>query len=246
MLFPHHRGAPYKNSLKWLVSKFLAIDIRVGDASLGHDSCEDASAALRLAMLKLQNGTDFGLPSQPSKVRASFPRASCRSTNTHTLTHSVIFTHTRRSQLMLLSSPLLLFTHTHTKVSVLATLSASRIRTAMVARPEVLQKFATRKGLSTDAVAANSAADVVKSIARLVQPSSVASGRAPKYLLAVLPARHTIDGRSSSSSSGEAAEVAAAGDAAGEGAAEKKVLTFVWTIYPYFVTAFLAYFIIDY
>jgi hypothetical protein len=130
---------------------------------------------------------------------------------------------------------------------VLATLSASRIRTAMVARPEVLQKFATRKGLSTDAVAANSAADVVKSIARLVQPSSVASGRAPKYLLAVLPARHTIDGRSSSSSSsGEAAEVAAAGDAAGEGAAEKKVLTFVWTIYPYFVTAFLAYFIIDY
>ena len=103
VLFPHHRGGVYKNSLRWLAKKYLNATIQAGGGTpQGHDSVEDASAAMLLALLKLDGGRTFGMPSPPSKL------------------------------------------------SVFAAMSQANVRTAMVARPEVLKKFASRVGLTTE------------------------------------------------------------------------------------------------
>ena len=64
ILFPHFRGLPVKNSLKYLTHKFLNRKIQSGHgvSGGGHDSGEDAIAALELAVLKSSNGPAFGLP----------------------------------------------------------------------------------------------------------------------------------------------------------------------------------------
>jgi len=51
LLFPHPRGPPYKSSLKYLAKKWLKRDIQ--NSAEGHDSAEDAIAALELAMKKV-------------------------------------------------------------------------------------------------------------------------------------------------------------------------------------------------
>lgn len=65
IMFPHKRGLPYKNSLRWLANVFLKRQIQVccgmrcvgltrgQTADSGHDSREDAIAALDLAKLKV-------------------------------------------------------------------------------------------------------------------------------------------------------------------------------------------------
>lgn len=60
ILYPHPRGHPFKSSLKWLAQKYLSRSIQTG--STGHDSVEDARAALDLAKAKCQKGPDFGTP----------------------------------------------------------------------------------------------------------------------------------------------------------------------------------------
>ena len=52
-LFPHPRPLPVRNSLKYLMSKFLDKDIQVSDAGHGHDSKEDARAAGELVCWKV-------------------------------------------------------------------------------------------------------------------------------------------------------------------------------------------------
>ncbi|KAI7693629.1 hypothetical protein SSS_07217 [Sarcoptes scabiei] len=52
-LYPHKRGLPYKRSLKNLAAIFLKKIIQ--DSESGHDSLEDARAALDLVKLKLQD-----------------------------------------------------------------------------------------------------------------------------------------------------------------------------------------------
>jgi DNA polymerase III epsilon subunit-like protein len=66
LLYPHPRGHPYKQSLKFLARRFLERDIQTSGAQ-GHDSAEDARAALDLALLKLKNGPAFGVVQSASE-----------------------------------------------------------------------------------------------------------------------------------------------------------------------------------
>ncbi|KAJ2966908.1 hypothetical protein NUW58_g10558 [Xylaria curta] len=54
ILFPHHRGPPLKNSLKFLAQRFLKREIQ--NRSNGHDSIEDAKACLDLVKAKTYSG----------------------------------------------------------------------------------------------------------------------------------------------------------------------------------------------
>lgn len=58
ILFPHIKGPPYKQSLKWLAQKFLKKDIQKGTD--GHDSVEDAKTCLGLVKQKCERGPKWG------------------------------------------------------------------------------------------------------------------------------------------------------------------------------------------
>ncbi|CAB4289132.1 unnamed protein product [Prunus armeniaca] len=61
----YSRGGSYKSKLRDLARKFLSKEIQQsGD---GHDSIEDARAAMELALLKIRHGPDFG--TRPSLIR---------------------------------------------------------------------------------------------------------------------------------------------------------------------------------
>ncbi|RMZ85099.1 hypothetical protein DV738_g70, partial [Chaetothyriales sp. CBS 135597] len=59
LLYPHPRGLPLRSSLRFLTSKYLKREIQGGQQ--GHDSVEDARAALDLVILKCQKGPGFGV-----------------------------------------------------------------------------------------------------------------------------------------------------------------------------------------
>uniref|UniRef100_A0A6A7G460 Exonuclease n=1 Tax=Hirondellea gigas TaxID=1518452 RepID=A0A6A7G460_9CRUS len=59
LLYPHSAGPPIKSSLKYLTKRFLNRDIQCSES--GHDSSEDAIAALELIKLKVKKGTSFGV-----------------------------------------------------------------------------------------------------------------------------------------------------------------------------------------
>ncbi|XP_076960477.1 small RNA degrading nuclease 5-like [Bidens hawaiensis] len=65
VLYKHSRGGTYKIALRVLTRKYLSREIQ--DSRNGHDSIEDAKAAMDLAFLKIKNGPDFGRP--PSFMR---------------------------------------------------------------------------------------------------------------------------------------------------------------------------------
>ncbi|XP_058188910.1 small RNA degrading nuclease 5 [Rhododendron vialii] len=65
VLYKHPRGGSYKTALRVLTRRFLSREIQESES--GHDSVEDARAALELALLKIRHGPDFGSP--PSFVR---------------------------------------------------------------------------------------------------------------------------------------------------------------------------------
>ncbi|KAF7126415.1 hypothetical protein RHSIM_Rhsim11G0077000 [Rhododendron simsii] len=77
VLYKHPRGGSYKSALRVLTRRFLSREIQESES--GHDSVEDARAALELALLKIRHGKrlvtfmknlvrpDFGSP--PSYVR---------------------------------------------------------------------------------------------------------------------------------------------------------------------------------
>ncbi|KAM0004406.1 putative exoribonuclease II [Helianthus debilis subsp. tardiflorus] len=65
VLYKHSRGGTYKIALRVLTRKFLSREIQ--DSQNGHDSIEDAKAAMDLAFLKIKHGPDFGRP--PSFMR---------------------------------------------------------------------------------------------------------------------------------------------------------------------------------
>ncbi|KAI5923332.1 hypothetical protein F4810DRAFT_217640 [Camillea tinctor] len=58
LIFPHNRGPPLKNSLKFLAQRFLKREIQKGAA--GHDSIEDAKACLDLVRQKCEKGKAWG------------------------------------------------------------------------------------------------------------------------------------------------------------------------------------------
>ncbi|KAK6257646.1 hypothetical protein QUC31_001105 [Theobroma cacao] len=65
VLYKHPRGGSYKTALRVLAKRFLSSEIQ--QSGNGHDSIEDARAAMELALLKIKNGPDFGSP--PSFMR---------------------------------------------------------------------------------------------------------------------------------------------------------------------------------
>ncbi|GAB2209281.1 hypothetical protein Droror1_Dr00026491 [Drosera rotundifolia] len=60
ILYKHPRGGSYKTALRVLSRKYLSKEIQ--DSVKGHDSIEDAKAAMDLVMLKIRHGPDFGSP----------------------------------------------------------------------------------------------------------------------------------------------------------------------------------------
>ncbi|PSS17492.1 Small RNA degrading nuclease [Actinidia chinensis var. chinensis] len=68
VLYKHPRGGSHKTALRVLTRRFLSREIQ--ESERGHDSIEDARAALELALLKIRHGPDFGSP--PSFVRKKF------------------------------------------------------------------------------------------------------------------------------------------------------------------------------
>lgn len=54
LLYKHPRGGSYKTALRILAKKFLSRDIQ--QSGTGHDSIEDARAAMELALLKIKHG----------------------------------------------------------------------------------------------------------------------------------------------------------------------------------------------
>ncbi|KAL2019465.1 hypothetical protein VTK56DRAFT_9581 [Thermocarpiscus australiensis] len=57
LLFPHIRGAPLKNSLKFLAQRYLGREIqKVHSSIIGHDSVEDARTCLDLVKKKCEKG----------------------------------------------------------------------------------------------------------------------------------------------------------------------------------------------
>ncbi|KXJ95944.1 hypothetical protein Micbo1qcDRAFT_158078 [Microdochium bolleyi] len=58
IIYPHARGPPLKNSLKFLTQRFLKREIQKGAA--GHDSIEDAKACLDLVRQKCEKGKSWG------------------------------------------------------------------------------------------------------------------------------------------------------------------------------------------
>jgi DNA polymerase III epsilon subunit-like protein len=71
VLYPHPRGFPYRQKLKFLAKELLGLNIQqLGNtkkgsgkamAPLGHDSVEDAMTAFKLVVAKLEGGPTFGL-----------------------------------------------------------------------------------------------------------------------------------------------------------------------------------------
>ncbi|MFS7989355.1 putative exoribonuclease II [Helianthus anomalus] len=57
VLYKHSRGGTYKIALRVLTRKFLSREIQ--DSQNGHDSIEDAKAAMDLAFLKIKHGKSF-------------------------------------------------------------------------------------------------------------------------------------------------------------------------------------------
>lgn len=54
VLYKHPQAGSYKTSLRVLAKKFLFREIQ--QSGFGHDSTEDARAAMELALLKIKNG----------------------------------------------------------------------------------------------------------------------------------------------------------------------------------------------
>ncbi|KAI8002450.1 Small RNA degrading nuclease 5 [Camellia lanceoleosa] len=65
VLYKHPRGGSYKTALRVLTRRFLHREIQ--ESGSGHDSIEDARAAMDLALLKIRHGPDFASP--PSFAR---------------------------------------------------------------------------------------------------------------------------------------------------------------------------------
>ncbi|CAH8313825.1 unnamed protein product [Eruca vesicaria subsp. sativa] len=65
VLYKHPRSGSYKPKLRVLSKKFLAREIQMSES--GHDSVEDAKAAMDLALMKIKYGPDFGSP--PEMIR---------------------------------------------------------------------------------------------------------------------------------------------------------------------------------
>ena len=86
ILYPHPRGPPLKSSLKWLAQKYLSREIQK-NSTTGHDSIEDARAALDLVKVKCQRGPSWGTSDAASE---SIFKRIARSSRSGTLAATTI------------------------------------------------------------------------------------------------------------------------------------------------------------
>lgn len=70
VMYPHRQGRPYKNKLRYLTKTYLKREIQQSEK--GHDSGEDARAALDLIRLKLSKGASFGIPEGAKAMKSMF------------------------------------------------------------------------------------------------------------------------------------------------------------------------------
>lgn len=66
LLFPHPKGLPWRNSLKFLAERYLDKKIQTG--ANGHDPTEDAATCMELLLLKQRKGMDYGNWPQNSTI----------------------------------------------------------------------------------------------------------------------------------------------------------------------------------
>ncbi|XP_054788608.1 small RNA degrading nuclease 5 isoform X4 [Prosopis cineraria] len=85
VLYKHCRGSSHKTALRILAKKFLSREIQ--QSGNGHDSIEDARAALELALLKIRHGPDFGSP--PSFMRKKLSSILSESKKTSSLVDNI-------------------------------------------------------------------------------------------------------------------------------------------------------------
>ncbi|KAF5955143.1 hypothetical protein HYC85_007999 [Camellia sinensis] len=80
VLYRHRRGGTYKIALRVLTRRFLSREIQ--ESGNGHDSIEDAKAAMDLALLKIRNGPHFGFPSSFMRKKLLTVLSECGKTST--------------------------------------------------------------------------------------------------------------------------------------------------------------------
>ncbi|XP_005077641.1 RNA exonuclease 1 homolog [Mesocricetus auratus] len=84
VLFPHHRGLPYKRSLRGLISQYLNQTIQNNTG--GHSSIEDARACMQLVSWKMQE--DLKTSSPPPQHQTASPKSSLQQTRVYTSRHT--------------------------------------------------------------------------------------------------------------------------------------------------------------
>ena len=83
LLYPHARGPPLRNSLRFLTQKYLRREIQQSGAK-GHDSVEDALAVLDLVKLKCEKGPKWGTAEASGEpIFRRLGRAKFRDTHGH-------------------------------------------------------------------------------------------------------------------------------------------------------------------
>lgn len=94
LLYPHPRGLPYKSALRHLTKRWLGREIQTSKVG-GHDSAEDAKAALELVQLKLKYGPQWGIDQAQAdnfmSVLARYRRAIDVSASADFLTDATLF-----------------------------------------------------------------------------------------------------------------------------------------------------------
>jgi RNA exonuclease 1 len=89
ILYPHPRGPPYKQSLRWLAQKYLHREVQKG--SKGHDSVEDSLTALDLVKQKCEKGPAWGTgDTNAESIFKRFGRSTRPKTNDEKRTGAVI------------------------------------------------------------------------------------------------------------------------------------------------------------
>lgn len=130
LVYDHTRGKPFKPALRWLAANFLDRQIQTGEQ--GHDSIEDAKAAMALVKLKLERGLAFG--EQQHGSESLFVRLQ-RNHRTSAMvdTASVVSAHAR--------PPTAAYTATSDYEAIQQTLAAAAERHFVLARLTALEQY---------------------------------------------------------------------------------------------------------
>lgn len=83
VLYPHDRGLPSRNSLRFLAERHLSKTIQRSET--GHNSVEDAHTCLELLNLKLERGINYGISSIKTAVSNIFDQVKQKKKHASTM-----------------------------------------------------------------------------------------------------------------------------------------------------------------